>query len=108
MDFDISFLDTAVFQSVGIHIENFYFDTLSLSQKLLPELARHRLRLALNQQMGKNSYLILVVAAKVGNLLHSSATHLLVQGQSSGTTKEKKALRLIAEGYPIQILSDGQ
>ncbi len=187
VDFDISFLDTAVFQSAGIHIENYYFDTLSLSQKLLPELARHRLgdlasyyqidytgahralrdceitweclkameatakasfssyeaflkhwetgnRRLLAEEItaqaldfdtrhpfyGKNIVITGVLFSccrraamqKIANLGGNNQnkvtifTHLLVQGQSSGTTKEKKALRLIAEGYPIQILSE--
>lgn len=43
VDFDISFLDTALFPLTGKHIQNDFFDTLLLSQRLLPELIHHKL-----------------------------------------------------------------
>lgn len=44
VDFDLAFLSTAFSQHLGLSMANPYFDTLYLSQKLLPELPHHRLK----------------------------------------------------------------
>lgn len=185
--FDIAFLDAALFSLTKTHMENDFFDTLLLSQRLLPELIHHKLgdlaayyhidytgahrahrdceityecikameqtaessfpskeafykhwefgsrRLKAEDIVTENTKFDtlhpfyqkrIVITGILSSLSRRSAmqkiadfggsnqdkvtifTDFLVKGAGEGTSKEKKALRLIAEGHTIQILSE--
>jgi DNA polymerase-3 subunit epsilon len=187
VDFDISFLNTALEAHDYSPLTNDFFDTLLLSQKLLPELIHHKLGdLAryyhIDYQGAHRAFRDCEITLSCLNALKKTAelsfpskeafqkhwefgnrhlsasdiipqttdfdrdhplfekniaitgilfslcrreamqrivnlggrnqdkvnsfTDFLVHGESSGTTKEKKALRLAAEGCPIRILSE--
>lgn len=187
VDFDIAFLDMALFPLTGKHVENDFFDTLLLSQRLLPELIHHKLgdlaayyhidytgahrahrdceityeclramertaeasfpsreafythwefgsrRLKAEDIITQNTEFntahplyrknvaitgilsclsrraVMQKIADFGGVNQDKVTiftDFLVKGDGEGSSKEKKALRLISEGHPIQILSE--
>ncbi|MFW5632508.1 MAG: exonuclease domain-containing protein [Acetivibrio ethanolgignens] len=187
VDFDISFLNASLQKMGFASIQNDFFDTLLLSQRLLPELLHHKLgdlasyyridysgahralrdceitwhclkamektaQLSFSSKAaferhwefgsrritseefetqtssfdeshpfyGKNVAITGILFTlsrraamqKVANLgginqdKVNTFTDFLICGKGEGSTKEKKALRLKTEGYPIQLLSE--